>query len=486
MQTKRMQLRRRLLPLLALVAGYASRAMAQSPGTFTSTGKMTTERMYHTATLLTNGKVLIAGGWAIATNMPVCASAELYDPSTGSFTATGDMTTSRFNHTATLLPDGKVLIAGGDLNIIPGYPTSILASAELYDPSTGTFSATGDMTTARAAHSATLLDNGKVLIASGSPLTRAELYDPSTGAFTATGEMSTSQISAKATLLSNGKVLIEGGYSSENPGAELYDPATGTFSRTGGPANPNLFASSASLLTNGKVLATLEYSCDPDDQAEMYDPSTASFAATANMTASRGYSTATLLPDGKVLIAGEDFPGLFNGGSAELYDPATGIFNTDGNMLTYSREGHTATLLPDGTVLFAGGWDCCGYSIATAEIYHPAVLKPSPVLLSVSSDRQGAILHASTQQIVSPGNPAVSGEALEIFLTGLVDGSVIPPQVAIGGRSAEVLWFGAAPGYVGLNQINVLMPSGVASGSAAPVRLRYLDRPSNEVTIPVQ
>jgi hypothetical protein len=288
-------------------------------------------------------------------------------------------------------------------------------------------------------------------------------------------------------LLSNGKVLIEAGYSNAHArGPELYDPATGTFSLTGRSAYPDLFPTSASLLTNGKVLATLEYSCDADDQAEVYDPSNGTFTAAGNMTTERGYTTATLLPEGKVLVAGRD--SVHYGGSAELYDPVTGTFNATGNMLTQSAEGHTATLLPDGTVLLSGGWDCCGYSINAAEIYHPAVLVPSPVLFSLSQDGrgQGAILHADTHQVVSSTNPAVAGEVLEIYGTGLVDGSVIPPQIAIGGRMAEVLFFGRAPGFAGLNQVNVRVPSGVAPGPAVPVRLNYIARPSNEVTIGVQ
>jgi hypothetical protein len=204
------------------------------------------------------------------------------------------------------------------------------------------------------------------------------------------------------------------------------------------------------------------------------------------MTKQRGYSTSTLLPEGKVLVAGRDFTHF--GGSAELYDAATGMFSTTGDMLTQREEGHTATLLPDGSVLLTGGWICCGYSVATAEIYHPSVLARSPVLLSLSGDGQGqgAILHASTHQVVTSTNPAVTEESLEIYLTGLSDGSVIPPQVTIGGRMAEILFFGKASGYATLSQVNIRVPLGVAPGPAVPVRLMYIDRPSNEVTIGVR
>ncbi|HEY6345790.1 MAG TPA: kelch repeat-containing protein [Bryobacteraceae bacterium] len=456
---------------------------------------MTTERMSHTATLLPDGTVLVAGGSAILSGWPVWSSAELYDPAAKTFSLTGSMTTPRQGHTATLLPDGRVLIAGG---LSVGGDTGVnsaQASAELYDPSTGAFSATGSMSTARAWHTATLLNTGQVLIVGGNDdyndgypivLASAELYDPLTGTFAATGNLGIARFLHKATLLANGRVLIDGGYGNADspPAPELYDPATGTFSPAGNPAFKDTYPASASILPNGDVLETLAYSCDFDDQAETYDPSAGTFNPTGNMTANRGYTTATLLPEGKVLIDGRDEFDF--GGSSEIYDPATGTFTATCCMFLESEEGHTATLLADGTVLLAGGWICCGFSVANAEIYLPAMLMPSPVLYSLPGGTQGAILHADTRQVVSAANPARAGEAIEVYGAGLVEGSIIPPQVAISGRLAQVLFFGDAPEYPGLNQINVLVPNGLSSGPAVPVRINYLTRPSNEVTIALQ
>jgi uncharacterized protein (TIGR03437 family) len=180
--------------------------------------------------------------------------------------------------------------------------------------------------------------------------------------------------------------------------------------------------------------------------------------------------------------------------SAEFYGPAAVTFAAAPRM-TLCRYSHTATIGPDRIILIAGGasYDAGPYqanlaSVATAEIYTPELLVPAPVLLSLSGDGngQGAILHANTVQLASSDTPAAVGDALEIYATGLFEGSLMPPQVAIGGRTAEVLCFGNTPGYAGLNQINVRVPSGIFPGPAVPVRISYIGRPGNRVTISVR
>jgi len=489
--------------LLSLVS-WTSRAAAQLPGTFTATGSMTTPRVGHTATLLTNGKVLIAGGGQAADPVQpypypqrALASAELYDPSSGTFTRTGDMATPRIGHTATLLPDGRVLIAGGSTTV-----NDALASAEIYDPVSGTFAPTGQMIQGRAFHTAILLPSGQVLLAGGqrNPPFMAELYDPSIGSFTTLGPLPVYPFGL--TLLADGNVLVQGideadfimGYC-DTAGcrfhAGLFEPVTGAFRFAGEPINDWMTIVTATLLPTGNVLDALLATDEswPTDVAELYDPSIETFG-TGKMAAFRRWATATLLPDATVLIAGggDTDLGWSNQDTtgAELYDPVADKFSRAGSMAE-NREGHTATLLPDGTVLVAGG-GINEYGTASAGIYLPKALIPPPVLYSLSGDGrgQGAVWHAMTGQIASASNPAIAGEALSMYTTSLVDGGVIPPQVAVGGRLAEILSFGHAPGYPGYYQVNFRMPGGVAPGSAVPVRLTYIGRPSNQVTIGVQ
>ncbi len=469
--------RRREKFALTILLSATCCALAQTPGTFNATGNMTTARVFHTASLLQDGRVLIAGGAGDLDLQPL-TSAELYDPSTGKFTATGNMTNPRSEHTATLLPNGMVLIAGGD---------GAGGTAELYDPSTGTFSPTGAMNTPRVVHTATLLPDGRVLIAAGSSTATAELYDPSTGAFTPTGSMFKASYGlTTATLLPDGRVLITEGSEVE---AELYDPGTGAFSKTN-PRNPWV-QGSAALLTNGKVLLA-GGNDDPGESAlaEIYEPSTGKFTPTGNMMVARADDPATLLADGTVLIAGSNGDGGFTLASAELYDPATETFKRTGDM-TADRGLHTATLLKNGQVLVAGGLHKVATSwppLSSAELYTPASVIPAPALFSVSGNgvEQGAIWHSATGEIVSAGNPAIAGEALSMYTTNLAEGGLIPPQIAIGGKLAQLLYFGAAPGYPGYNQVNFVEPLGVTPGPAVSVRLTYLSRPSNAVTMAVQ
>lgn len=344
---------------------------------FTATGSLNTSRYSHTATQLPDGRVLIAGG-----RSDYSASAELYDPVTGTFTATGSMNTTRNGHTATLIPNGKVLMVGGT-----GYAPG---STELYDPATGAFTATGSLTPARHGHTATLLPNGKVFIAGGryydgnkwTTMASSALYDPATGTFTATGSMGEARESHTATLLTNGKVLITGGlHWAGQPGtwtmasAEVYDPATGMFMATGS-MNALRNSHTATLLPNGTVLVIGGNQLDGANgpataTAELYDTAAGTFTATGSMGAQRHSHAATLLPIGKVLIAGgiaSDSWG-YPSRSAELYDPATGTFTAAASMIDY-RARFTATLLSaSGRLLIAAGVTDSATLLSRAELY---------------------------------------------------------------------------------------------------------------------
>jgi galactose oxidase-like protein len=342
---------------------------------WTTTGSMITSRSGHTATLLPDGRVLVAGGYSFTGDAgATLASAEVYDPGAGSWTVTGTMITPRFGHAATLLPDGNVLVVGGF-----GLDGD-LASAELYDPNTGTWTAAGTMGLPRNHPTAVALPDGKVLVAGGVELASSELYDPVTGVWTSTGTMSTPRYGQAATLLRDGKVLVAGGATSPvgSPSyllgsAELYDPATGAWTATG--TMVSIYSQSpATLLPDGRVLMG-------GFPPELYDPGTGSWTAAEGPVISGWHGPAALLTDGRVLVMGAAIPGqdVASEMAAAVFDPVTGSWSPAGRTDTprVARIGtYTATLLLDGKLLVAGGEDASSTAsvtptLADTELYDP-------------------------------------------------------------------------------------------------------------------
>jgi hypothetical protein len=314
---------------------------------------MIAKRATHTATLLRDGRILLAGG--MENNDLILSSAELYDADSLTFTRTGDMSAARAGHTATLLPSGRVLLTGGSNT------GAWLSSAELYDPETGHFTAIGNMTATRGGHAAVALRDGRVLIAGGFDGARgvssAELYDPDRNTLTATGSMSTGRGSLAATLLADGTVLVSGGNANSRDvlaSAEIYNSRTGIFFPTGNMSTVR-YKHASTLLSDGKVLIT-GGSDQRDGQgrkasAEIYDPARGAFIPTGSMIAPRYKHTpgALRLQDGRILVAG-------GSNKVEIYDPRTSSFGEVGKGLGAAYLFTTATLLPNGKVLIAGGY----------------------------------------------------------------------------------------------------------------------------------
>jgi hypothetical protein len=342
---------------------------------------MVTPRSGQSATLLLDGRVLVAGG---GNGNDALASAEMYDPATGTWTATGSMTQPRSGQTAVRLPDGRVLVVGYDVATTRTSPP--LASAELYDPATGTWAATGRPAAAHITGATVLLRTGRVLLVGGgaSRQLSAELYDPTTATWAATGSMHVwTRYWPQATLLSDGRVLVLGGADDPSAGghglasAELYDPTAGTWSdtwtMTGGEAT-------ATLLPDGRVFTT-KGGWDPRSSAsvisaELYN-SRSGWTAAGNGSAQQTAQTATLLLDGRVLVFGSNIvKNAVLGPAASLFDPATESWAAAGKPAT-QRNSFTATLLADGRVLVVGGWSeplpsaTAPSGLGSAELFDP-------------------------------------------------------------------------------------------------------------------
>ncbi len=402
-------------------------------GRWTATGAMATARADHTATLLASGQVLVAGGEAGQSDgSGVVASAELYTPRTGRWSATSPMAHSRYNHAATRLPDGRVLVTGGQEESVAGHA---LDSAEIYDPRMGLWSAADALGIARTGHSAVLLPSGVVLLAGGNTRTEigpteasAQLYDPHAPRGAAPALLSTARALFTATLLRDGTVLAVGGIYAppsrlSRSSAELYHPGTHIWTATGGMADARA-AHTATLLPDGRVLVAGGFnSAGILASAELYNPRTGAWVATAPMHFAKAYHTATVLPNGAVLLAG----GLDNAGAtlsaAELYEPRTGTWHRTGSMAA-PRASQTTTLLPNGRVLAVGGVSGKADRIlASAEVYDPRAGRWSSTgALRAARAGQTATLLAGGRVLVADGQhnlaPVVALASAEIYTPG--------------------------------------------------------------------
>jgi N-acetylneuraminic acid mutarotase len=356
------------------------RASFAGHDTWSLAASMQIARSSHTATPLANGAVLVVGG-SSGQCSPGCvfpivlASAELYDPAANSWTSAGSLATARDYHVATLLPNNKVLVAGG----YTGHAGT--ATAELYNPATNSWSSAGNMATLRMQHTATLLANGKALIVGGTDgqgayLASAELYDPVSNTWSPAGSMATGRAIHTATLLPSGKVLVAGGTTGTEPlaTAELYDPVANTWASAGSMATARTNGFTATLLPGGSVLITGgNTNGGITASAEIYDPVANAWSAAHDMPIVRSFHSASLLPSGNVLVAGgttEAHAALnpTNVATADIYNPAANTWSAAAGMVT-ARNNQVATRLQSGMVLVIGGSDINSSLLASCELY---------------------------------------------------------------------------------------------------------------------
>jgi outer membrane protein OmpA-like peptidoglycan-associated protein len=353
---------------------------AWTPLTLPATGPVPVPRHGHTATLLVTGpnagRVLLVGG--IDPYSAYLNTAQLYDPGTGLLLNVGipAMATARAFHTAVVLPDGNVLVAGGTTG------TLTLDSAQVYDPVANSWSPVLHMAERRAYHTATALPGGPILVAggenNGTDLATAELYDPAAQAFSAPIAMTSPRSHHAAALLQDGTVLLAGGDdgAAALASAERFDPVTGQFAAAGTMSSARA-GLTATPLASGEVLVAGGLPAGaPADTAELFRPGSGFTPITAGTIPARAGHTATTLPGGTVLVAG----GLDADGEvqdAQQYDPATNRFSVaDAFASGAGRSAHTATLLPTGEVLAWGG---VGTDRSTLGVlYHPSAFAPRP------------------------------------------------------------------------------------------------------------
>lgn len=445
-----------------LIAGGSNSAAAflydPATNTVNATGSLSLMRRSGCAVLLRDGRVLALGGFN--NTLSSISDASLYDPTPGTWSNAAQLLVARHYHSATLLPDGRVLAVGGTT------ADGETSMAELYDPAANTWTATGSLAFARSGHTATLLASGKVLVTGGSfnraAVAQSELYDPATGTWSAASSLAVARENGTATLLPSGKVLFAGGFNSSGSltfyaSAELFDPNSGRFSNAGSMAEAGRSLVTARLATN-KLLVL-----GNGASVELYDRASNSFTEAAELSHERTLTTATLLPSGKVLVAGGQNPDGSALAEAELYDPVADSWSTAGT-LSVARFNHSATLLPSGKVVVAGGLVSGGAASAAIDVYDPTTNSWSTsTSLSTARGQHGAALLSDGKVLFAGGANGVTA--------GLASCEIWDPdsgQVSVTGSLAS-----------GRMQFTLLrLPSGklLAAGGAASAPLATAER----------
>ena len=335
---------------------------------------MTVPRNSHTATLLNDGRVLVAGG---AWELSVYAVCELFDPRTGAWTRTGSLLEARVAHRATLLKDGRVLVSSGVSN-----SGSLLKTSELYDPDTGLWTLSGSLAETRVPPVTVLLSDGSVLAAGGNNIV-AETYDPATGLWNATDDMTFYNYNGAGALLPSGDVLVMGSSNPSDPDNQRYLAATRAWTAAPQGVERRSWPVVATSLKDGRVLLISGSGYNSQgasvlvNTSEVYDERFDAWTQSqGTLTTAREYLSATLLESGQVLVAGGVTIGDVVLSSSEVYDPSGGGTWRVGPSMTQKRWLHTATRLPNGHVLVTGGMSAAGnqggyITLASCEVYVP-------------------------------------------------------------------------------------------------------------------
>lgn len=410
--------------------------------------------------------VLLAAGFLFALAQPGLAQSAPY------FSPAGSLNEGRFGAGIAPLPDGRVLIAGGE-----GQP-SPLSSAVIYDPAAETFSPTGSIGTFSGVNAAAALPDGRVLVTSG---TQAEIYDPAVGNFSPTGSPIVPRRNVAAAPLPDGRVLMVGGHIYPNyyASAEIYDPATGTFSPTGSMSVPRS-AATATPLRDGRVLITGGFYDNGSPalaSAEIYDPATGTFSPTGSMQVARGWSASAPLPDGRVLVAGGFDGGVF--ASAEIYDPATENFSFTASISS-PRYGPFAALLTNGRVLVAGG------SIGLGAIAVTALFNTDPEARTTNAQFGSQVVGESTAAlpvvVANRGSSSltVSGPAA---ISDANAGDFEVQKNNCSGRTLDFgetcrVWVGATPQDLGARTATLSLPSNSSVVITASLTVTGIPQPA--------